>query len=88
MTISLRRLTAAEAHCDGEDEATIKWSTGGYGTASSTLAHFQRLALNEAAARGKRGFGVWLGDRLAGYVDCDPENSDGLADRYGARARK
>lgn len=80
--LSLRRLTGAdvEAHNDGGDEATIKWLTGGYGTASRTLAHFQRLALNEAAARGKRGFGVWLGHRLAGYVDRDPDKSDCLAE--------
>lgn len=80
LTIGLRRLTGADvrAHCAGEDADTIRWLTGGYGTAASTLAHFERLALNEAAGRSKRGFGVCLGENLAGYVDGDPDNSDGL----------
>lgn len=82
LTIELRELTAVDvqAHCDGEDADTVRWLTGGYGTPERTLAHFEQLALNQAASRGKRGFGVWLGDRLAGYVDGDPDNTDGLAE--------
>lgn len=33
---------------------------------------------NAAAGQGARGFGVWLDDRLAGYVDCNPDIGDGL----------
>lgn len=81
MAIELRGLRHedAAAHCAGEDELTVRWLTGGYGTLAGTRAHFDRLAANAAAGRGKRGFGVWSDDRLAGYVDCDPDNRDGLA---------
>lgn len=82
VVVELRTLTESDiqAHCAGEDEATVRWLTGGYGTVSSTRAHFERLAANAAAGRGKRGFGVWLDGRLAGYVDCDPDDVDGLVD--------
>ena len=36
------------------------------------------LAENARTERGKRGFGVCLDGRLAGYVDCDPDVVDGL----------
>src|SRR5689334_10656470 len=38
VTVELRPLTAedAEAHCAGEDELTIRWLTGGYGTVEGT----------------------------------------------------
>jgi len=80
VTIELRPLTRAdaEAHCAGEDEQTVHWLTGGYGTVEGTTVYFDWLAGNAAAARGKRGFGVWLDRRLAGYVDCDPDVGDGL----------
>jgi RimJ/RimL family protein N-acetyltransferase len=78
--IELRPLTRADAaaHCAGEDEQTVRWLTGGYGTAEGTAAYFGWLARNAAAGQGKRGFGVWLDGRLAGYVDCDPDVRDGL----------
>ncbi len=80
MVVELRPLTHgdAEAHCAGEDEETVRWLTGGYGTVEGARAHFDRLAENAAAGRGKRGFGVWTGGRLAGYVDFDPDVDDGL----------
>jgi RimJ/RimL family protein N-acetyltransferase len=80
VTIELRALTRAdaEAHCAGEDEQTVRWLTGGYGTVEGTAAYFEWLAGNAAAGRGKRGFGVWLDGHLAGYVDCDPDVGDGL----------
>lgn len=68
----------AEAHCAGEDELTVRWLSGGIGTVEGTRIYFDHLAENAAAARGKRGFGVWLDGRLAGYVDFDPDNADGL----------
>ena len=34
------------------------------------------LAANAARGTGKRGFGVWLDNKLAGYVDCDPDLED------------
>ena len=81
MTIELRPLTRADAaaHCAGEDEQTVRWLTGDYGTVEGTADYFDRLAANAAAGEGKRGFGVWLDGRLAGYVDCDATNGDGLA---------
>ncbi|BCJ33097.1 hypothetical protein Athai_06000 [Actinocatenispora thailandica] len=80
MDVELRPLRHedAPAHCAGEDDATVRWLTGGHGTLAGTRAHFDRLAANAGAGRGKRGFGVWWDDRLAGYVDCDPDNRDGL----------
>ena len=78
--IELRQLTSADAvaHCAGEDEQTVRWLTGGYGTAEGTSAYFEWLADNAEAREGKRGFGIWLDDSLAGYVDCDPDTDDGL----------
>lgn len=80
MHVELRPLTAedAEAHCAGEDEDTVRWLTGGYGTIEGTRDYFEMLSENALAGRGKRGFGVWLDGRLAGYVDCDPDLTDGL----------
>jgi RimJ/RimL family protein N-acetyltransferase len=80
MTIELRPLTLADAgaHCAGEDEETVRWLTGGYGTVEGTAAYFDWLAGNAVAGQGKRGFGVWLEGRLAGYVVCDPDIRDGL----------
>jgi RimJ/RimL family protein N-acetyltransferase len=80
MRITLRALTHqdVEAHNAGEDEHTVRWLTGGYGTVQSTIAHFDRLTENARAGCGKRGFGVCLDGRLAGYVDCDPDAGDGI----------
>lgn len=80
MSIELRALRRedAEAHRAGEDELTVRWLTGGYGTEAGTRDYFDWLAANAAAGLGKRGFGVWLDGCLAGYVDCDPDLGDGL----------
>ncbi len=80
MTIEFRQLSQADvaAHCAGVDELTVRWLTGGYGTIEGTSSYFEWLAHNAAAGAGKRGFGVWLDGLLAGYVDCDPDNRDGL----------
>lgn len=77
---TLRRLehSDVEAHCAGEDEQTIRWHTGGRGTLEATKAHFDWLARNARAGTGKQGFGVWVDDRLAGYVDANPDDDDGL----------
>jgi RimJ/RimL family protein N-acetyltransferase len=78
--IELRPLTRADAagHCAGEDEQTVRWLAHGYGTVKGTAAYFDWLADSAAAGQGKRGFGVWLNGRLAGYVDCDPDHGGGL----------
>jgi RimJ/RimL family protein N-acetyltransferase len=80
MVIELRPLTAADAaaHCAGEDDLTVRWLTGGYGDVEGTIEHFDWLAKNEEAGTGKRGLGVWTSGRLCGYVDYDPDNSDGI----------
>jgi len=81
MAIELRALTRedAAAHCAGEDGETVRWLTGGYGEVDATADYFDRLAANAEARQGKRGFGLVLDGRLAGYVDFDPDNDDGLA---------
>jgi RimJ/RimL family protein N-acetyltransferase len=80
MRITLRPLTHqdVEAHNAGEDEHTVRWLIGGYSTVELTTVHFDRLADNVRSGTGKRGFGVCLDGRLAGYVDCDPDAGDGL----------
>lgn len=76
--IELRPLTDADiaAHNAGEDDETVRWLTGGRGTVETTRRHFAMLAENAARGSGKRGFGVWLDGRLAGYVDYDPDVAD------------
>lgn len=76
--IELRPLSDADvdAHNAGEDDETIQWLTGGPGTAETTRRHFAMLAENARRGAGKRGFGVWLDGRLAGYVDFDPDLAD------------
>ncbi|MET8149630.1 GNAT family N-acetyltransferase [Actinoplanes sp. NPDC049668] len=80
--VTLRVLTVADvdAHNAGEDDQTVRWLNGGPGTVESTTRWFAQLADNARAGRGTRGFGVCLGDRLAGYVDCNPDVRDGLED--------
>ncbi|WP_127499943.1 hypothetical protein [Actinoplanes solisilvae] len=80
MRITLRALTDVDvaAHIAGKDEQTVRWLTSACGSAEATAAHFDSLADNARAERGKRGFGVCAGDRLAGNVDCDPDVMDGL----------
>lgn len=80
MSIELRALREEDvaAHNAGEDERTIRWLTGSPSTDASTSAHFSMLRTNLARDQGPRGFGVWLDGALAGYVDCDPEVTDGL----------
>lgn len=80
MDVQLRPLGPADvaAHNAGEDQATVRWLTGGYGTVESTTAHFDRLARHALTGRGVRGFGVFSGGHLAGYVECDPDIPDGL----------
>lgn len=80
MVIELRPLTAADAaaHCAGEDDLTVRWLTGGYGDVEGTIEYFDWLARNADAGTGKRGLGVWTSGRLCGYIDYDPDNSDGI----------
>ena len=54
----------------------IEWLTDAAATWDSTYRHFETLAANAARGVGKRGFGVWLDDELAGYVDFDPDGAD------------
>lgn len=76
--IKLKALTPADivAHNLGEDAETVRWLTGEYGTEESTRQHFERLANNASSGLGARGFGVWAEERLAGYIECDPDLAD------------
>jgi RimJ/RimL family protein N-acetyltransferase len=80
MLIELRPLTATDAaeHCAGEDDRTVRWLTGGYGDVEGTIEYFDWLAHNADAGTGKRGLGVWACGRLCGYIDYDPDTSDGI----------
>lgn len=75
LVIELRPLGVGDvmAHMAGEDAAVIEWLTDAPATWDSTYHHFQSLAANAIRGVGKRGFGVWLDDELAGYVDFDPD---------------
>ncbi|WP_180345625.1 GNAT family N-acetyltransferase [Brevibacterium sediminis] len=76
--IELKALTPADivAHNLGEDAETVRWLTGEYGTEESTRQHFERLANNASSGLGARGFGIWADERLAGYIECDPDLAD------------
>jgi len=78
LVIELRPLGEGDvaAHMAGEDAAVIEWLTGAAATWDSTYRHFETLAANAARGVGKRGFGVWLDDELAGYIDFDPDDPD------------
>ncbi len=80
MEIVLRPLTPheAEAHAAGEDDASVRWLSGGYAPVEGVREYFGWLAANEAAGSGKRGFGIWIDGCLGGYMDFDPDNTDGL----------
>lgn len=72
--IELKPLSTADvdAHNAGEDQETVKWLIGDFSTTESTRGHFEMLARNAERREGKRAFGIWADDRLAGYVDFDP----------------
>jgi RimJ/RimL family protein N-acetyltransferase len=78
MLITLRALTFSdvEAHNAGEDEQTVRWLSGGYGTVESTTGWFAHLADNARIGRGAQGFGVCLDGRLAGYVEYNADVHD------------
>jgi len=76
--VELRALTDEDikAHNAGEDDETVRWLSGRAGTVDSTRRHFAMLAENASRGAGKRGFGIWLDDQLAGYIDFDPDTND------------
>jgi hypothetical protein len=78
--ITLRPLTRSDvaAHNAGEDDLTVRWLNGGRATAESTIRWFEQLEENARTGRGAQGFGVWLDERLAGYVEGNPDVRDGL----------
>ena len=75
MVVELRALTPAdaEAHHAGEDEATVRWLSGGRSTLEGTRQYLEHLAASGRSGTGKQAFGVDLDGRLAGYVDYDPD---------------
>lgn len=75
MVVELRALTVAdaEAHLAGEDDATVRWLSGGRSTLEGTRRYLEHLAESARRGTGKQGFGVDLDGRLAGYVDYDPD---------------
>lgn len=81
MHVELRPLTVSDvdAHNSGEDAQTIRWLSGAPSTRESTRAHIAQLARNHDTGRGAQGYGVWADDRLAGYVEANPDVRDGLA---------
>lgn len=60
-------------HNAGEDAEAIRWLSEIASSEGSTRRHFAMLAENASQGCGKRGFSVWLDDRLAGYIDFDPD---------------
>ena len=47
-----------------------------FSTNESTRGHFEMLARNAEREEGKRAFGIWVAEQLAGYVDFDPTLRD------------
>ncbi len=80
MTFELRPIAPAdaEAQCAGEDDLTVRWLTGGYGEVEGTREYIEGLVRNAEAGVGKRAFGMWLSDRMCGYIDYNPDLDDGL----------
>ena len=80
MTVEVRpfRTADAEAHCAGEDDLIVRWLTGGYSDVHGTIESLDWLAQKADAGAGKRPFGIWMEDRLCGYIDYDPDNEDGI----------
>ena len=80
MAIGLRALTLQDvgAYNAGEDDLTVRWLSGGYGTVESTTGWFEHLADNAVSGRGPQGFGVFLDGRQAGYVEYNVDVRDGL----------
>lgn len=76
--VELRALTDEDinAHNAGEDDETVRWLSGRAGTVNSTRRHFAMLAENASRGAGKRGFGIWLDNQLAGYIDFDGDMND------------
>ncbi|WP_434590779.1 hypothetical protein [Brevibacterium sp. 1718] len=76
--IELKPLTAADVDAPnaGEDHETVKWLTGEFSTTGSMRDHIEKLAQNTERGEGKRAFGRWVDDLLAGYIDFDPTMKD------------
>ena len=74
------------AHNAGEDGEVVRWLSGRASTEESTRSHFATLAGNAQRGAGKRGFGVWLDERLAGYIDFELDAEE-AAVVYGGTGR-
>ena len=68
----------AEAIVDAEDDATMRWLSGGRSTVDGTTDYIARLARDAEQGASKRAFGIWVDGALVGAADFDADVTDGL----------
>ncbi|UEJ84266.1 GNAT family N-acetyltransferase [Brachybacterium halotolerans subsp. kimchii] len=80
MDISLRPLRREDAHAivAAEDDATVRFLSGGRSTVQGTEEYVDRLHREASEGRSKRAFGIWADGTCVGTVDYDPQVTDGL----------
>ncbi|MCG7310357.1 GNAT family N-acetyltransferase [Brachybacterium sp. ACRRE] len=80
MDITLRPLRREDARAivAAEDDATVRFLSGGRSTVQGTEEYVDRLEREAADGRSKRAFGIWADGACVGTVDFDPQVTDGL----------
>lgn len=78
MLLTLRPLEMddAQALVDAEDEATVRWFSGGRSTLEGTQDYIERLARDAEAGASKRAFGIWLDGACVGTIDFNTDLAD------------
>lgn len=82
MSVELRPLREedAQAYHAGEDDEIVRWLSGRRAPVEGVRGYFAGLVRNAEAGRGKHAYGLWLEGRLAGYLEVDPDVTDGLGE--------
>lgn len=80
MNVDLRPLRREDARAivAAEDDATVRFLSGGRSTVQGTEEYIDRLDREAAEGRSKRAFGIWADGACVGTVDFDPQVTDGL----------
>lgn len=78
VTLQPLRPSDAAAVVAAEDEATVRWLSGGRSTVEGTADFVRRLDREAEQGAAKRAFGIWLDGACVGTADYDPDVTDGL----------
>lgn len=68
----------AEAMVAAEDDATVRWLTGGRSTVEGTRRYVQLLEQRAAAGSTKRAFTIRVDGQCVGSIDHDADPQDGI----------